>query len=186
MTADRSKGLNVGVPPRAVALEQYTPRLHQYLRRLLRDPRSIPDVVQETFRRFIARADRPEFLRDPLAFLLGMARNVARELAYEERRQIVRFDSAIAEDRAEGLDLADTRDAAEALAIQDDLVRALGRLPDAHLAVLLLVDSEGRSYEEAAQLTGFTRSTVATYLTQARARLRTLLEDERPSQDRNT
>lgn len=36
----------------------------------------------------------------------------------------------------------------------------------------------GCSYEEAAKMTGFTRSTVATYLMQARARLRVLLAEQ--------
>jgi RNA polymerase sigma-70 factor (ECF subfamily) len=139
---------------------------------MLRDPRDIPDIVQETFRRFLSRADRPELVRDPLAFLLGMARNVARERAYEEQRQAVTFDSNLLDHRSDTLDLASSRDAAEELAAQADIARALALLPDAHLAVLMLVDAEGRSYEEAARLTGFTRSTVATYLMQARAKLR--------------
>jgi RNA polymerase sigma factor (sigma-70 family) len=162
----------------STALGQYTPRLHQYLRRLLRNPADIPDVVQETFRRFVSRADRPEIVKDPLAFLLGMARNVARELSYEEQRQVVTFDSELVERHGDTLDQASSGFAVEELIAQTDIARALTRLPDAHLAVLMLVDGEGRSYDEAAQLTGFTRSTVATYLMQARARLRTCLEDE--------
>jgi len=170
-------------PPTAQALEQYTPRLHQYLLRLLSDPRQIPDIVQETFKRFLSRSERPEIVKDPLAFLLGMARNVARELFYEEKRQIVSFDSEYLEQHGDRLDRASPESAAEELAIQEDITRALSELPEAHLAVLMLVDSEGRSYEEAAGITGFTRSTVATYLMQARARLRTLLEDQRSTQD---
>src|SRR5262245_1865393 len=50
----------------AQAFEQYTPRLHQYLRRLLRDPRRASDVVQETFKRFIGRTERSEAIQDPL------------------------------------------------------------------------------------------------------------------------
>lgn len=172
------KGSVLRTPSMAAALEQYTPRLHQYLRRMLRDPRDIPDIVQETFNRFLSRADRPEIVKDPLAFLLGMARNVARELSYEERRQVVTFDSDLIERQGDVLDRASSDDAAEELATQADIAHALTRLPDAHLAVLMLIESEGRSYEEAARITGFTRNTVATYLMQARAKLRILLEDD--------
>ena len=157
------------------ALEQYTPRLHQYLRRLLRDPRGIPDIVQETFKRFLGRSGRPEVVQDPLAFLLGMARNVAREQAYAEHRRLVTFDSEYLERHTDALDQASPTSAAESLALQDDLARALSRLPDAHLAVLMLVEIEGHTYEEAARITGFARNTVATYLMQARAKLRLLL-----------
>ncbi len=164
--------------PKMPAFEQYTPRLHQYLGRLLRDPREIPDIVQETFKRFLSRADRPEIVKDPLAFLLGMARNVARELFHEEQRRVIAFDSEFLERHGDQLDQTSTEDSAEELAIQADLARALKRLPEAHLAVLMLVEYESRSYEETARITGFTRSTVATYLMQARARLRSLLEDD--------
>ena len=183
MTDSPPKKSASGPVPRVEALEQYTPRLHQYLRRLLRDRCGVADVVQETFRRFLSRSERPEVVKDPLAFLLGMARNVARELFYEEQRQRVTFDSGYLEQYGDALDRASPDSPAEELAVQADLVRALGQLPEAHLAVLMLVDSEGRSYEETARITGFTRSTVATYLMQARARLRNLLEDNRVKQD---
>lgn len=176
----KPKGPVLRTPSIATALEQYTPKLHQYLRRLLRNPRDIPDIVQETFKRFLSRADRPEIVKDPLAFLLGMARNVARELSYEEQRQAVTFDSELIERQGDVLDRASSDAEAEELVARADIAQALRRLPDAHLAVLMLIDSEDRSYEEAAQLTGFTRSTVATYLMQARARLRMLLHDDQP------
>jgi RNA polymerase sigma-70 factor, ECF subfamily len=160
--------------------EHYTPRLHQYLRRMLRDTSAIPDIVQETFKRFLGRAERKEVIQDPLAFLLGMARNVARELHYEEQRQVVTFDSEYLERHRDELDQASGENAAEELAARTDIARALNRLPDAHLAVLMLVDSEGCSYEDAARITGFTRNTVATYLMHARAKLRILLDQDDP------
>ena len=178
MVGGDPKGSVSRTPSMTAALEQYTPRLHQYLRRMLRDPRDIPDIVQETFKRFLSRSDRPEIIKDPLAFLLGMARNVARELSYEEQRRVVTFDSETVERRGDALDQASSEDQAEELVAQADITHALTRLPDAHLAVLMLVEGEGRSYEEAARITGFTRNTVATYLMQARAKLRILLEDD--------
>src|SRR5690348_16914056 len=109
-----------GMPQMAAALVEYTPRLHQYVRRLLRDPSGVADVMQETFRRFLSRAQRPELVNDPLAFLLGMARNVARELHSEERRMRMTFDSTLVQEQADSLDQSDSTDSAEELAIQDD------------------------------------------------------------------
>lgn len=160
------------------AFEQYTPRLHQYLRRILRDTTEIPDIVQETFKRFLGRSQRKEVIADPLAFLLGMARNVAREFVYAEQRKVISYDSDYLERHRDSLDQPTADNTAEELATQADLARALKRLPDAHLAVLMLVDNEGKSTDEVASITGFTRSTVSTYLMQARAKLRMLLEQD--------
>src|SRR5262245_2688880 len=120
----KPKGSVLSASPMGTGLEQYTPRLHQYLRRVLRNPQDVADIVQETFKRFLSRSDRPEIIKDPLAFLLGMARNVARELSYEARRQTVTFDSDLIERQGGVLDQASAETAAEELVMQADIAHA--------------------------------------------------------------
>jgi RNA polymerase sigma factor (sigma-70 family) len=67
-------------------------------------------------------------------------------------------------------------DAAERLSLQQDLQRALLQLPATHRTVLLLIKREGYSYEEAAQRMNLSAATVTSYLHDARARVKLLLE----------
>jgi RNA polymerase sigma-70 factor (ECF subfamily) len=62
-----------------------------------------------------------------------------------------------------------------------DLRRALNRLDVDQLAVLLLVDGEGLSYDEVAAILGIANGTVSSRVTRARLVMRTLLLDGRES-----
>ncbi len=57
------------------------------------------------------------------------------------------------------------------------LLDALADLPENYLIALMLVDGKGMSYEEAAAASGFTKTTIATYVMRARAALRLKLPD---------
>jgi len=57
---------------------------------------------------------------------------------------------------------------AERLALQRDLLEACDTSPRNHLLAVMLVEGEGLSYEQAAKVSGFTKSTIATYLMHAR------------------
>ena len=69
------------------------------------------------------------------------------------------------------------RAVAERLALQQDLKRALAKLPVMHRVVLLLVKRDGLSYAEAARKTRLNVSTVTNYVFEARARVKMLLKD---------
>jgi len=70
---------------------------------------------------------------------------------------------------------ADWDDPAELVCRRDGLSRALAALPPEHRATVLLVDAEGYSQAEAAEILGIPAGTVASRLHHARAALRRVL-----------
>jgi RNA polymerase sigma-70 factor, ECF subfamily len=67
-------------------------------------------------------------------------------------------------------------DPAEVATRRHDLAAAMTSLPPDMRAAVLLVDAEGMDYEEAAEVLGIPRGTVASRLNRARAQLRRALE----------
>jgi RNA polymerase sigma factor (sigma-70 family) len=160
----------------AAAFRKYETALHRYVLRRLQRPEDAPDVTQEIFERFM-KVDRTEAIRNPQAYLFGIASHVVSEARYHEEHNPVTYDSELANERSDAFDPGATDELADTLGMQRDLINALLTLPDAHLAAVLLVKGEGLSYEEAAQKAGFTEATIGTYLTHARAKLKLVLED---------
>ena len=68
---------------------------------------------------------------------------------------------------------------------RDDILGAVGQLPDEQRSVLLLVSIEDVSYAEAARILDIPIGTVMSRLARARARLLKLLEEQgKPASDR--
>lgn len=84
------------------------------------------------------------------------------------RRRIVPLDEASA---------GAVPDAAARIADADALKHALADLPADQLAVIALVDGQGESYDEVAELLGISPGTVGSRLSRARAQLRTHLRN---------
>ena len=84
----------------AKAFRQYGLGLHRYLERRLPTPQDADDVAQEVYLRLL-RLDDTEFVREPQAYLYGVASNVVREfrMRSELERERVTFDSTAAETR---------------------------------------------------------------------------------------
>ncbi len=177
MTDARTKVPPVPAAPAPESFEQYGQALHRYLVRRLRRPEDAADLTQEIFERFLKKKDRPELIRNPLAYLYGIASHVISEARYAEQQSRITCDSALVARLSEAFDSATPDRMAEQLGMRRDLVEALSSLPRNHLLALLLVEVHDMSYEEAAQKSGFTRNTIATYLMHARARLKIVLQD---------
>lgn len=159
------------------ALDRYAAALNRYLSRRLRRPQDAPDLVQEIFARFLRKKDSPEVIRNPLGYLLGIARHVLCESLGDEQHNPVVFDSELADDCASGLEDQSQEALADRLGERRDIVDALSKLPKNHLLAIMLVDGKGMSYAEAAAASGFTTTTIATYVMHARATLRQILPD---------
>jgi RNA polymerase sigma-70 factor (ECF subfamily) len=177
MTDSRPKTRVPEVPSAGTAFEQYGPALHRYLLRRLRHPEDASDLTQEIFERFIKKKDRAELVRNPLAYLYGIASHVVSEAHYAAQQSRVICDSELLNRMEEGFDAAAPEQLADQLGLRRDLLDALSSLPRNHLLAVLLVEAQEMSYDEAARATGFTRNTIATYLMHARAKLKLILQD---------
>ncbi len=134
----------------------------------------IDDLVQEVFTRLLRVRDT-ELVRDPLAYLFGIAANVAREFLQRRYQDNVMFDSEVADRTPAHAEHLMDGGLAERLELRDQLNRALIKLPPTHRLVLLLVKRDGLSYGEAARATGLSVHTIEKYLVEARALLRLIL-----------
>jgi RNA polymerase sigma factor (sigma-70 family) len=159
-----------------LAFRKYARELHRYIERRMRRGGSPPDLTQEIFERFLKIEDA-EAVRNPQAYLYGIASHVVREALFREDQSLVRFDSEAVEAASEHLEHALPDDLAERLGLEQDLAYALGQLPLMQRTVLLLVKRDGLSYEEVASKTRLSISTVTNYVFEARAKIKMLLKD---------
>lgn len=160
---------------RAQALERYRPALHAFLLRSLRqNPQDIADLTQEVFARFLRDIERGKVIRNPEAYMCGIASHMVYDLIERKAHQRVTFDSPLYEEIVQ-FEQAD--DIARRLGMRKDILKALDKLPVAHRTLLLLVEVDGMSCKEAARITGYAVNTVKQYLSIAREEMLTLLQD---------
>jgi RNA polymerase sigma-70 factor (ECF subfamily) len=162
-------------PLTEAALESYASALNRYLSRRLRRAQDVPDMVQEIFERFLRKRERPEVLRNPFGYLLGIARNVLCESLGNEQHNPVVYNSDLVDALVDSAEDASLEPLADRIGDQQEIVEALSKLPENHVIAIMLVDGQGMSYEEAAKASGFTKNTIATYVMHARASLRQIL-----------
>jgi RNA polymerase sigma-70 factor, ECF subfamily len=159
--------------------EQVLPELDVLYRvalRLTRDRNDAEDLVQDTLVRAYRAFDRFDG-RYPRAWLLTILRN--RFYSDVRKRRPDLLDDEVAQ-RLPGRDHDGRRDGTEELALRDDrdpIVReALAALSANHRAVIALVDLDGLTYQEAADLLQVPVGTVMSRLHRARAKVRARLE----------
>ena len=156
-----------------IAPTRYKRELHRYLVRRLQNPQDVDDLAQEVYMRLM-RIDESKLIREPLAFLYGIAAHVVADFWIgAERRRHGAEDEAL-DDCIEDESLALPDDLAERLNLQQQLERAIAQLPPLHAAVLLAHKRDGLSYEEVAAKLRISVHTVEKYVTQAKARIRTM------------
>jgi RNA polymerase sigma-70 factor (ECF subfamily) len=182
MAASTPNPASVDKPASGLALRTFRSHARELQRFLLRrvgDRQDIDDLSQEVFARLM-RVENVALIRNPLAYLLGIATHVVREFRQRKQHQCVIFDSEMAELVSENLELvshSEISTSTEQVELQNWLDTALKQLPLTHQTVLLLVKRDGLSYEEAAAATKLSVHTIEKYLVEARARLRVLMKD---------
>lgn len=170
-TAGRDSGFREHVVPELGVLLRVA-------RRLTRDPNTAEDLVQETLIRAYRAVDRFDG-RHPRAWLLTILRNTWKNM--NRRARPVFADASediMAKVAARG---ADGRTGAEEQvvgALDQRLAQALVDLAPIHQEVVLLVDVDGLSYQETADVLGVPTGTVMSRLHRARRQLRDRLEKE--------
>lgn len=152
------------------------PVLLRVARRVTGNPVDAEDLVQETLVRAYRAVDRFDG-RHPRAWLLTILRNTWRNMNRRSRPRLLDTADDAATVPAAG---ADGRRGAEELVLDGvldaELAAALRSLSAAHGEIVLLVDVDGLSYQEAAEVLGIPAGTVMSRLHRARKRLRKRLE----------
>jgi len=150
--------------------------LYRVARSITRNPTDAEDLVQDTMLRAyraILRFDG----RHPRAWLLTIMRNAQINRVRRKRPELLR-DPDAAMERLADEDSADL--GPEALVVEQEydaaVEKAVDALPEKFRAVIELVDIQGLSYAEAAEIIGVPTGTVMSRLHRARTRIRKHLE----------
>lgn len=176
MVSDRSEDPGERALPAKEEYERYAQSLRQYLMRRVRRPEDVEDLTQEIFELFVRRKERTQVIRNPLAYLFRIAFHVVGTALADQKRSPVTLDLQRLPPEAGAETRGSSSEEAEELAVQRDVQAALAQLPASYLAALMLVEGQGMSYKEAAKATGFTPSTIASYVTHGRAALKLALD----------
>jgi RNA polymerase sigma-70 factor (ECF subfamily) len=152
----------------AIAAEM--PRLRRHAVSLLYNTADAEDLIQDCLETALAKQAT---LKDPTRlrpWMLAILNNLfLMRLRSGSRRGAI----GSTEDFADSLAAAAP---AEDRAATLDLARAMGRLSMEHRQILLLINLEGHSYDDVAEILAIPRGTVMSRLARARERLRALLE----------
>jgi RNA polymerase sigma factor (sigma-70 family) len=158
----------------AAAFRKYSPGLHRYLSRRIRESADVEDLTQEIFERFL-RVTVADSIRNPQAYLFRIASHVVSDSLLRNEQSVVTYDSQVADEQADNPEVAAPHDMSDQIALSQVLHRALSQLPDMQRAVILLAVRDGLSHSEVACKTGLSVSTVGLYVCEARARIRAAL-----------
>jgi RNA polymerase sigma factor (sigma-70 family) len=153
-------------------IEPVIPSLRRYARTFVRDPGAADDLVQDTLERAIGRWHQRRSDADVRAWLFTILHN----LAVNHLRRAARRGRELPLDDA-GESVVAVPSTPEDALRHDDILTAVGQLPDDQRSVLLLVSSEDVSYAEAAHILDIPIGTVMSRLARARARLSKLLDE---------
>lgn len=153
-----------------VLVEPLIPALRRYARGLLRDSTAADDLVQDCLEKVITHWHRRRN-DDPRTWVFAILHN----LAVNKLRQRARRGEHLAFDEVEDSALA-SRAAQEDGVLQQNILDAVGQLPEEQRSILLLVSLEDMSYAQVAAVLGIPIGTVMSRLSRARERLRQILE----------
>lgn len=158
------------------AVDSYGAQLHRFLKRRVRRPQDLDDLVQEVYLRLLGVKNAGS-VRKPLAYIFGVASHVVSEFNMREGKGCVEFDSSTLDQtlEAQSRSLANRHTDAGGF-FERRVSEALGKLPPRYLAVLVLERREGLTHEQIAERLGLSVHTVKKYGVQALARIRASLD----------
>lgn len=151
------------------------PVLYRVALSLTGQPADAEDLVQDTLIRAFRAVDRFDGAH-PRAWLLTILRH-AHLNRVRGRKPVLLRDGGSVELTLErvGKPEPSAEDVVVSDLFESVVAEALAALPDKHREVVTLVDIDGLSYQEAADVLGVPRGTVMSRLHRARARIRTRL-----------
>lgn len=144
---------------------RYSSRVFAYCRRFLGNKDDAKDIFQETFVRFFQSAQQDREMTNVPAFLLKIARNLC--VNHKRKlKEVVSFEDYMTSDSG-------TED-------QDELLKlikmALELLTPEYKDLFILREYNGLSYNEIAEITGLSLSTVKIRLFRAKLKIREILQ----------
>lgn len=157
----------------ANAIESYSAELHRFLRRRIAHAQDLGDLVQEVYLRLL-RVHDVETVRNPLAYIYGIAAHVASEFNMRQRQGRMVYDSTVVESVSENPEPAAFNEGGGF--IERQVGEALAQLPANRLAVLLLERREGLNHAQIAERLGLSVHTVKKYSVEALALVHASLE----------
>lgn len=146
--------------------------LYRFARRLTRDPVRAEDLLQQSL---LTGLDRLDQLHDDGAFKVWQSRILFRTHLNERAR---RKDMLMEPDQLERKVIPLARgphEAAEQRQLGASLATALDDLPDEQRQVVWLVDGQGHTYAQAAEILGIAPGTAASRVARGRLALRSAL-----------
>ena len=172
-------------PLEAEALvDRYGERIYRVARRMTRSDADAEDVVQNTLLKILQKADSFRGDSDPMGWIYRITVNEARELHRRRgRRPTVSLDQLPVEfdETAQPVGVTDFSMRPEKSVLRgeiDEVVQqAIQELPDGYRETVVLMDLEGLSYKDSAEVLGLTLGGFKTRLHRARLHLRRRLEE---------
>ncbi|MEV7599533.1 RNA polymerase sigma factor [Kitasatospora sp. NPDC089797] len=157
------------------------PRLQHAAAMLTGSPLAAGDVVHDAYLRIARRPERFLSHPQPYAYAFTTMANILRDQWRRDRRRVALPEEAdLAEAVEHARSVLDRPPGGTAeLQAHWEVVRLLGFLTAKQARVVVLVDLDGYSVDEAAELLGLHRSTLAVTRRRAHGRLRAVLEHER-------
>nr|BFD94474.1 hypothetical protein KitaXyl93_58340 [Kitasatospora sp. Xyl93] len=157
------------------------PRLQQAAASLAGGPAGAGDVVHDAYLRIARRPERFLGHPQPYAYAFTTMVNILRDQWRRERRRVSMPEVPEAGDTGErDPGVSDPRLGGMAeLQARWEVLRLLGFLTDKQARAVVLVDLDGYSVDEAAELLGLHRSTLAVTRRRAHGRLRAVVQGER-------
>ena len=161
---------------------RYSRRIVNYVYRIIGDRDRAEDLLQDTFIRVYRNIDRFDQKRKFSTWLYTIATNLAKnELRNTGRSPLMYFQNLFyrKEDKKmfEAVDQADKPDDQLYKSQLKNLVaKAVEKLPERHRLVFTLRETEGKSYEEIAEILDCNIGTVKSRLNRARARFAQIIE----------
>jgi RNA polymerase sigma factor (sigma-70 family) len=141
--------------------------LHRSLVKLLRNEEDVKDIIQEAHAQYLA-SPKAQAARKPFAYLWVIASHLAANLLRRKRKSPVLFDSPSAEAVAEEL-LGSSRNPCDDLINEKHLEDVIQKIDEPYRTVVLMKHCDGLSHQQIADRTGYTLSTVHTYVARGAA-----------------
>jgi len=154
-----------------VVFEAYHRRLHAFLARLTRRSSWAEDLVEETWLRLVAHAERLDADTRLGPWLFTVARNLHTSAWRARRLDAVLASGGLFDGRTMAAPSASPFETAVADQLQERIERALQSLTAPDREVLLLVGVEGFTPAEAAGICGISAEALRQRLSRARGRL---------------